>query len=301
MVLTVSVIIPAYNSAATIERAISSVLFQTYTPLEIIVVDDGSSDNTVAIVKQSFPSVNLLMQKNAGAARARNQGVGAAAGDLVAFLDADDVWHPQKIEKQLEVFSRAGEIDLLCTRCLHYKEVDWSEDILLSLEIYSDAPFEPIPFGEVFKMPYLATPSVMIKRDFFLSLGGFDQSLETAEDVDLWLRSARKGYCARLNLPVTLVITQVESLSTRTKVSPYDRHLYVIDRLCESGGFSLLFIWWVLPRTKSDIYCKWGSTLLGINLPREAVTKLFRSLIIFPSLRAIYLLIKAVVRVLFKN
>lgn len=296
MTLSVSVIIPAYNSAATIERAITSVLQQTLAPLEIIVVDDGSSDDTAARVSLGFPSVTLLTQKNAGAARARNAGVEHASGVLVAFLDADDAWHPQKIERQVAAFGLFPAVDLLCTGCQHIQQAQWHAQMLAQQSQYDDTPVQLLNFNQVFAHPFLATPSVMIKREFFNSLGGFDTGLETAEDVDLWLRSAYEGQCARLNLPLTIVITQKESLSTRTRVSPYDRHLFVIDRLCSTRKFPLLFRCWLLPRARSDIYCKWGSTLLGIQRPKEAAQKLIRSFVIFPSLRAPYLLLKSIKR-----
>jgi glycosyltransferase involved in cell wall biosynthesis len=297
MTPSVSVIIPAYNSAATIGRAIASVLAQTLTPLEIIVVDDGSKDETARILSEQYPTINLIMQQNAGAARARNKGVEMARGDLVAFLDADDAWHPQKLALQVAAFRADNTIELLCTRCKHYQQSDWQEEILSNSELYSNAPVQHFTFNEVFVHPFLATPSVMLKREFFTALGGFDTGLETAEDVDLWLRAAHVGHCARLNLPVTLVITQKESLSTRTRVSPYDRHLFVIDRLCSTRLFSFFFRYWLLPQVKSDIYCKWGSTLLGIQRPQEAAQKLVLSFLNFPSLRAPYLFLKSVWRI----
>lgn len=299
MTLSVSVIIPAYNSAATIERAITSVLQQTLAPLEIIVVDDGSSDDTATRVRLGFPSVTLLTQQNAGAARARNAGVEYAKGEFVAFLDADDAWHPQKIERQVAAMGLFPAIDLLCTGCQHIQQAQWYPEMLAQQSQYADTPVQLLNFNQVFAHPFLATPSVMIKRAFFNSLGGFDTGLETAEDVDLWLRSAYAGQCARLNLPLTIVITQKESLSTRTLVSPYDRHLFVIDRLCAGRQLPLLFRCWQLPRARSDIYCKWGSTLLGIRRPKEAAVKLIRSFLIFPSLRAPYLLLKSIKRIVF--
>ena len=98
---SVSVIIPAYNAAAHIARAIESALTQSMTPLEVIVVDDGSTDETAELVARRYPQVTLLRQDNRGCGPARNTGCAAARADWLAFLDADDTWLPTKLEKQL--------------------------------------------------------------------------------------------------------------------------------------------------------------------------------------------------------
>src|SRR3954453_10527365 len=98
----VSVIIPAYNAGATVERTISSVLNQTYSSIEVLVVDDGSTDNTAVLVQRmadADPRIKLLQKPNGGVALARNFGIAHAAGEFIAPLDADDLWHPEKIAK----------------------------------------------------------------------------------------------------------------------------------------------------------------------------------------------------------
>ena len=101
----VSAILPVYNGAAFIRDAINSVLAQTYAPIECIVVDDGSTDDTPDLVRTYEPRVRLIQQPNQGVARARNHGAALAAGELLAFLDADDVWHPERVERQWQVLA----------------------------------------------------------------------------------------------------------------------------------------------------------------------------------------------------
>src|SRR5689334_7548849 len=115
----VSAVVPAYNAEATLRETLESVRSQTHERLEIIVVDDGSTDGTVAIVEaqqQIDPRIRLIRQKNAGVATARNAGAAAAKGAYLAPVDADDLWHPTKIERQLAAFAHAGpEVGLVYT------------------------------------------------------------------------------------------------------------------------------------------------------------------------------------------
>src|SRR6266851_4746743 len=108
----VSVIIPAYNDAATIERTISSVLNQTYSNLEVLVVDDGSTDETAVLVQRMAdvdPRIRLLQKANGGLVSARNHGIAHSGGEFIAPIDADDLWHPEKIEKQVAVMRDRGD------------------------------------------------------------------------------------------------------------------------------------------------------------------------------------------------
>src|SRR5690348_13015928 len=114
--LSISTIIPAYNAAKMIGRALDSVLAQTHLSDEILVIDDGSQDNLPDAVAGYGNQVTLIRQANGGAASARNRGIDQAQGDLIAFLDADDFWEPTKLERQLEVFQKHQEIGLVASR-----------------------------------------------------------------------------------------------------------------------------------------------------------------------------------------
>ncbi|WP_437185834.1 glycosyltransferase family 2 protein [Planctomicrobium sp. SH668] len=173
----VSVVIPAYNAEKTILTTIESVLAQTVPVHEIIVVDDGSKDQTLAVIRNSIPSVRCVQQVNAGPAAARNHGVRLASGDWIAFLDADDSWLPEKIERQLR--SVADEVGLIHTHTVgdggkNSKDLD---------------------FDELWKHNYIGTSTVLVRKSVFDAVGGFheDRKLIGAEDYHLWLRIARTG------------------------------------------------------------------------------------------------------------
>ena len=182
----VSVVIPAYNAAAHIADALESLGAQTCREMEIIVVDDGSVDATHDIVMRGFPEVRCIRQPNGGASSARNRGVQDARGEWVAFLDADDTWHPDKLRAQLALMRRHPGVRLCRT---------WgSETPLPHGDALHNGP-DGLPEHELFPSlastllnPYFTTSTVMVRRDAFLAVGGFDTSLKIAEDIDLYLR-----------------------------------------------------------------------------------------------------------------
>jgi glycosyltransferase involved in cell wall biosynthesis len=183
---TVSVIIPAYNAERYICDAIKSALSQSYSDLEVLVIDDGSKDGTAALVAQRFPQVRLISKVNGGASSARNLGCQMAKGEFLAFLDADDEWHTGKIAAQLALMKAYPQAQLCRTA--------------LTEDSVQDAP--PIPVGadglpvhtrytafkESFFHPFFATSTVMVRRSAFDKVGGFDVGLKVAEDIDFYLR-----------------------------------------------------------------------------------------------------------------
>lgn len=192
----VSVIIPAYNAGPTLAATLGSVQAQTYPALEIIVVDDGSSDNTAALVetvRQQDGRVRLLRQANKGVAAARNAGIAAARGSLIAPIDADDLWHPRKLELQVEVFSR-------CKRPLGFVYA-WSRRIDeqgFAVADQGEPNFQGDVFAQLLAYNFLNNASVAIfRKDSVLAAGGFDSSLQWegahgAEDLALALTIAER-------------------------------------------------------------------------------------------------------------
>jgi glycosyltransferase involved in cell wall biosynthesis len=184
--VSVSAIIPAFNASSFISETIDSVACQTFHDVEIIVVDDGSSDKTVSYVRKFGKAVKLITQSNEGPSEARNRGVHEAAGEFVAFLDADDVWEPEKLSRQLAAI---GEGDGLC----YTDRINFGQLGALS-ELQSDGVFQPS--GDVYRdlllCNFITTSSVLMRRQLFLDLGGFNKRLRVAHDWDFWLRVAEQ-------------------------------------------------------------------------------------------------------------
>ncbi len=180
----VSVVIPTHDRAALVVRALRSVAAQTYGNLEILIVDDGSTDDTEASVHATGIPVRYLPQPHAGVSAARNRGVAAARGEWIAFLDSDDVWLPEKLARQMSFIHGKGAIEACQT------EEIWIRD---GVQVNPGARHRK-PSGDIFAASLelcLVSPSaVMLRRATFERLGGFDEGLSACEDYDLWLRLA---------------------------------------------------------------------------------------------------------------
>lgn len=180
---TVSVIIPTYNRHELVREAIASVLAQSFSDFELIVVDDGSEDGTAEAVRE-FPEVRYVYQPNRGVSAARNHGVFLSTGALIAFLDSDDLWQPQKIEQQVKFLIECPEAQICQTEEIwlrngvrvnpHNKHRKAGGDI----------------FARSLELCLVSPSSVMMRRELFERMGGFDETLPACEDYDLWLRIA---------------------------------------------------------------------------------------------------------------
>ncbi len=175
--LTVSVIIPTYNAAAFLPAALDSVTTQTRPPDEIIIVDDGSTDDTPKLLA-GRPEVTVIRQDNAGPSAARNVGVAHATSDLVAFLDADCVWYPGKLERQVAVHEGDDPVDYSFTE-LEEQIADGFEAPWWSLE--RQQPESPTH--------KVSVPSLVMRRSTFHELGGFNEALRAGEDTDFLARA----------------------------------------------------------------------------------------------------------------
>lgn len=175
-----SVIIPTFNRKNLLKEAIDSALKQTQPPLEIIVVDDGSSDGTHEML-EDMP-VKVICQENAGPSAARNRGSKEAKGKWLAFLDSDDMWKEEKLKKQMLFAEGNPEIRLIHT------EEDW----IRNGKPLKQKSYHQKEGGRIYRrslgLCLISPSSVLIDREFFLSSGGFDEKLLAAEDYDLWLR-----------------------------------------------------------------------------------------------------------------
>lgn len=185
----VSVIIPTYNYGRFIADAVRSVLLQTSDPFEIIVVDDGSTDDTENIVRGFGDRVRYIRQENAGVCSARNRGVAESSGDFIAFLDADDIWLPEKLERQLAKFDEDDEIGLV-----HCAMREFDSETGKTVKMHQEG-------GEgwiaddllLWEKPVITGPggTVIVRREVFEKSGGFDPKLKVGEDWDFCYRVAR--------------------------------------------------------------------------------------------------------------
>lgn len=187
----VSVIIPNYNYAKYIAKAIESVLSQTYQNLEIIVVDDGSKDDSLKVLETFGDKIRVVCQKKQGVSSARNHGVAVSSGEYVAFLDADDLWHQEKLQKQLDVFAEDNQIGLVHCQLREFN-TETGDTIHLHLEGEKGWVADEIL---LFEKPVIIGPgsSILMIREAFDAVGGFDTTLKKAsEDWDFCYRVARK-------------------------------------------------------------------------------------------------------------
>jgi len=185
----VSAVIATYNLAQYIPEAIQSALNQTYRPIEVIVVDDGSTDNTRGVVERYRGSVRYIRQPNAGVSSARNHGARVAQGKYVAFLDADDCWEPTKIEAQVALFERRPDLQLVHTDIITF---DHSGE-LKRFRKRAVQPEDGDCYWKLFEFCLPVLSSAMVRREDFHLVGGFAEDLERTTDYDLWLRLAERG------------------------------------------------------------------------------------------------------------
>lgn len=194
----VTVVIPTYNHASLVVEAVDSVLRQTVVPVEILVVDDGSKDDTRERLAPYQEHVRYFYQKNEGVSAARNLGVRAAQGEFVAFLDSDDVWHPRKLEMQMAVFERHPKLGLLGTGWFDWPGGSFPES--------ANAPPKDVTFvswPQLVVRNYLITSSVVVRRNVLAQAGEFDTAMQGPEDRDLWLRIAEIAGVANLEKALT--------------------------------------------------------------------------------------------------
>ena len=181
----VGVVIPAYNAASTLEATIASVLKQTQPPAEVLVVDDGSDDATPQIARECGPPVVCVSTPNRGVAAARNTGIAQSRGEFVAFLDADDLWEPMKLELQVKMLD-ASPGARMSTTAMRRVDEERRDLGVTSIGAYSDA-CEALLLGSMVLGP---VSSALVQRDFLDELGGFDTRFSQCADWDLFLRAA---------------------------------------------------------------------------------------------------------------
>jgi glycosyltransferase involved in cell wall biosynthesis len=208
-VAPVTVVIPTYNSGRFVTEAVDSVLSQTLPPAEVVVVDDGSTDDTAARLACYSSRVRYIHQPNGGVASARNRGLQEARAEAIAFLDSDDVWHPSKLEAQVGLLRARPDLGLLGTR-----SYPWPGETAPTMGPHRVVPVEWE--GLIVKNVFV-TSSVVVLRDALERVGGFDTRLQVAEDHDLWIRIAESTRAGYLDMPLTGYRNTPASLSKQAR------------------------------------------------------------------------------------
>ncbi len=182
----ISVVIPTYNRCWILKEAIDSVLAQTYTDYEIIVVNDGSTDDTVNLLKQYDNNIIVIHQENRGVSAARNLGIASAKGGYVAFLDSDDLWLPDKLACQMAFFQLHPEAMICQTDELWIRK-----GVRVNPKNRHKKPSGMI-FEPSLRLCLVSPSAVMIRKDLFDDIGWFNEAFPACEDYDLWLRISLK-------------------------------------------------------------------------------------------------------------
>lgn len=232
-----SAVIPTFNRAADVRIAVGTAVAQRYpaASLEIVVVDDGGTDDTEAVLRAEFGDrVRYLRKPNGGVAAARNFGMAASTGALIALLDDDDEWHPDKIARQVDVLTRHPDVGMVIT------DVERMDERRVGFEIFRRRDFIPEDgwvLPHVLRNPALAPASAMFRREVLAATGGFDTNLRTAEDLDFHLRVALRFPIAVISEPLTRAMRGHQGLSALSRTNR--DYLDVIERFLDEHGHAV--------------------------------------------------------------
>lgn len=274
----VSVIIPVFNGAADLAAAVDSALSQHGCNVEVIVVNDGSTDATGDVLASYGDKIRVIQQENLGAlglAATRNNGVRASTADWIAFLDHDDLWEPDKLCRQLEL-AQAKNADVVYSNARNFGDVDRVADLRSDPE----AMLEGDLFLSLLMDNFIVMSSAIMKRSLFDVIGGFTESPVLAEDWDLWLKAAACGATfAAVRDPVTLYHWRPGSFSKDHERMRQLRLLAVRRALESSRGRSMP--WSVRRKTLANVE-SCSAWFLASTAPRRAIRWYARSIFWWP-------------------
>ncbi len=240
--MLVSVVIPCFNAERYIAATLRSVLAQSAVDLDVIVVDDGSTDASASLVAQHFPQVLLLQRGNAGVAAARNAGMAAARGDWIAFCDADDIWLPGKLAAQFDTLTANSPCRMSFTAWHVWASAtpEPEQGLLDALqqqpESAAGAEGARWLYPELLLDCVVWTSTVLAHRSVFDEVGGFDPGLRVGEDYDLWLRASRVTRIAKVERPFALYRQHPASITRTAPTANYRRR--VVETAIRRWGYA---------------------------------------------------------------
>ena len=270
----VSVIIAAYNGEKYISDAIESVFNQTYKNIEVIVVDDGSTDSTAERIKQYLSRVKYLYQDNAGVANARNSGIQNSQGEFIAFLDHDDIWLPEKIERQVDYFLKNSQSKFVHTPVRYINHLG---EIIEPSGYWGELKFngEVKNVKEIFMHFAMLQSTMMIKKEIFDEIGLWNQAFTSGDGYDLCLRIALKYTLGFINKPLALYRLHDSNISKN--VIRFDlAKIRVVEKFLETEPNSYKIIGKKNINTRLfNLYSEMAGNILRINRDYDEAGKYF--------------------------
>lgn len=272
----VSIIIPTYNYAKFVSFAIDSALAQTHPELEVIVIDDGSTDNTAEILSAYQQRIRVIHKQNAGLSAARNTGISEARGEWVVFLDADDILYPQMVETSLKRATGYSQENIVIIGHLADR-IDEHGAKTASIGEYAERDTE-VRFLDLMVMNRFPA-TVFARKKALIELGGFDVNLPASEDRDMWIRVSENNKIVRLNTALSAVRRHGKSMSSNG-----DRQARCIRTVHEKAAShhslqGLGKLHWL--KIKSFYYYQWAM-MTGIHARHSAILYLIMSAMLCP-------------------
>lgn len=259
MTPAVSVVIATHNYGRFLSAALDSALGQTFRDLEFVVVDDGSTDDTPVVIQPYLRDARVSYHRTdrQGQPRAKNRGIRLARAPLVAFLDADDVWLPTKLERQLPLFAADPQVGVVYSRRLTIDaegcELEYTEPVLHRGWV----------LPHIFRTNFVCFSSSVVRRRIFAEVGGFDEGIGLAIDYDLWLRVAWRYRFDYVDAPLVKYRTGHASLSQR-KCERVRTAEAIIHRFLDERGGRAALPPALVRRTLAELYCDMGGATTGL-------------------------------------
>jgi glycosyltransferase involved in cell wall biosynthesis len=272
----VSIVITCYNYGQFLIDAVESALGQTFTDFEIIVIDDGSTDNTPNVITKysSDSRVHYVRQQNLGQPKAKNRGIAESGGEFVAFLDADDIWMPDKLERQMQLFSNPA-VGVVYSR-RHWIDpegciIDGNERTLRRGNV----------LDYIFVDNFVCFSSSVVRKRLLLEVGGFDESLPMGIDYDLWIRLAARCRFDFVNGPLVKYRSGHANLSKNIRLR-YDCAKSIMNKALADPEICKKLSWWVPRLAWADTWANMGYSVRSKGDFRKSVTYYLRSIKTMP-------------------
>ena len=278
----ISVIIPTYNCGAFIKEALDSIFIQTFADYEVIVVDDGSTDDTRKVVDGYGEKIRYIYQENKGVSAARNTGIRNAKGQFIAFLDADDVWLEQKLELQLEAMAESDSIGAVTCGLFRIRGKDEIERVVIPKNYTNRDQLIQKLCGDI-DIFFGAGSALLVRSECFKRLGLFDENLHISEDWDLCLRIAKSYEVRAVQLPLLEYRAREGSKMAGQNAEQLLAHdLGFMDKIFRNNDFKWRIF--LKARVYSQRYLRAAEACAAIGQWEESKNYIFRAVFIYPPL-----------------